>query len=114
MLFPYDNFQDVKKGLEKKWKRDNEHLPTYDFILQHGLENYIKYCTKFAWLMVSQVPPLEIEYKDNIFNPRTHVLSQLFSFDGDQSRTRRILCYLWPTLQDCQGKVLVKGEVILG
>ena len=82
-------------------------------ILKRDLENYIKYCTKFAWLMVSQVPPLEIEYKDNIFNPRTHVLSQAFSFEADRSRTRRIFCYLWPTLQDCQGKVLVKGEVVL-
>lgn len=63
--------------------------------------------------MVSQVPPLEIEYEDKVFNPRTHVPSQAFSFDADQSRTRRILCYLWPTLHDCQGKVLVKGEVIL-
>ena len=63
--------------------------------------------------MVSQVPPLEIEYKDNVFNPRTHVLSQAFSFNADESETRRNLIYLWPTLQDCQGKVLVKGEVIL-
>ena len=63
--------------------------------------------------MVSQVPPLEIEYKDNVFNPRTHVLSQAFSFNAYKSDTRRDLIYLWPILQDCQGKVLVKGEVTL-
>ena len=72
--------------------------------------------------MVSQVPPLEIEYKDEVFNSRTHVLSQAFSFPEDHglahhqrhpTARRTIVCYLWPTLQDCEKKVLVKGEVIL-
>ena len=44
------------------------------------------------------------------------------AFNDERSPTRRpaysesqpILCYLWPTLQDCDGKVIRKGEVVLG
>ena len=48
-------------------------------------------------------------------------MSQAFSFTEERSPTRRpirsesrtVLCYLWPTLEDCDGKVIRKGEVIL-
>ena len=93
-------------------------------MLLFSLDEYIKYCTKFAWCVVSQVPPLQIEYRSNIYNSRTHVQSQAFSFGEDHtSRSsyqevypegqKTVRCYLWPTLQDCEGKVIIKGEVLL-
>lgn len=112
----------VKEVIKTKWIRDDDILPSYNYTVMYSLDEYINYCTKFAWCMVSQVPPLEIEYKNNVFNPRTHVLSQAFSFRGENwadhhrrhpKAQQTIMCYLWPTLQDCQGKVIVKGEVVL-
>ena len=108
--------------METKWVRDNDILPSYNSTVIYSLDEYIKYCTRFAWCMVSQVPPLEIEYKNKVFDSRTHVLSQAFSFGGENcpdhhrrhpKAQQTIMCYLWPTLQDCQGKVIIKGEVIL-
>ena len=112
----------VKEVIKTKWIRDDDIVPSYNYTVMYSLDEYIKYCTKFAWCMVSQVPPLEIEYKNKVFDSRTHVLSQAFSFGGENcpdhhrrhpKAQQTIMCYLWPTLQDCQGKVIVKGEVIL-
>jgi len=96
-------------------------LLDYDSILLHGLNDYIKYCTQFAWCAVTQVPPLKIDYKTAAYSSRSHTVSQAFSSTEERSPTRRsirsesrtVLCYLWPTLQDCDGKVIRKGEVIL-
>ena len=112
----------VKEVITTKWIRYDDIVLSYNSTVIYSLDEYIKYCTKFAWCMVSQVPPLEIEYKNKVFDSRTHVLSQAFSFGGENCPDHRrrhpkaqqtIMCYLWPTLQDCQGKVIVKGEVIL-
>ena len=112
----------VKEVIRTKWIRYDDILPSYNYTVIYSLDEYIKYCTKFAWCMVSQVPPLEIEYKNKVFDSRTHVLSQAFGFGGENcpddhrrhpKAQQTIMCYLWPILQDCQGKVVVKGEVIL-
>lgn len=118
--------QNVKSVIATQWKRRrnlqrDQLLLDYDSILLHDLSDYIQYCTRFAWCAVTQVPPLTIDYTTATFSSRSHTVSQAFSFGDEKSPTRRpvysesrsILCYLWPTLQDCDGKVIRKGEVIL-
>ncbi|XP_058940404.2 trichohyalin isoform X2 [Pocillopora verrucosa] len=97
-------------------------LPEYDRNILHSLKDYIQYCIQFAWCAVTQVPPLKIDHTTTVYSSKSHIISQAFSLtDQDRGRSRRsyssearnIICYLWPTLLDCDGKVISKGEVIL-
>lgn len=118
--------QDVKSYISRQWNerhytQRDQLLPDYDSILLLSLNDYIKYCTQFAWCAVTQVPPLKIDYTTVAYSSRSNMVSQAFTFTEERSPTRRplysesrsIMCYLWPTLQDCDGKVIRKGEVIL-
>ena len=115
--------QHVKSSVASRWngRYRDPLLLDYDSILLQGLNDYIKYCTQFAWCAVTQVPPLKIDYSTTAYSPRSHTISQAFSFTEEgsptrspvRSESRTILCYLWPTLQDYDGKVIRKGEVIL-
>ena len=122
----YFHFQRVKSCIATKWNRQGhlqrDHLLLeYDSILLHRLNDYIKYCTLFAWCALTQVPPMKIDYSTTVYNSRSHMVSQAFSSSQERSPTRRpvypegqsILCYLWPVLEDCDGKVIRKGEVVL-
>ena len=115
--------QHVKSSLTSQWnsRYRDPLLLAYDSFLLFSLNDYIKYCTQFAWCAVTQVPPLKIDYKTAAYSSRSHTVSQAFSSTEERSPTRRpirsesrtVLCYLWPTLQDCDGEVIRKGEVIL-
>ena len=115
--------QHVKSSVASRWngRYRDPLLLDYDSILLQGLNDYIKYCTQFAWCAVTQVPPLKIDYKTAAYSSRSHTVSQAFSSTEERSPTRRpvrsesrtVFCYLWPTLQDYDGKVIRKGEVIL-
>ena len=113
--------QNVKSSIANEWnRRYRAHLLLeYDSILLHGLNDYIKYCTQFAWCAVTQVPSLKIDYSTAAYSSRSHTVSQAFTEERSPTRrpvrseSRTVLCYLWPTLQDCDGKVIRKGEVIL-
>jgi len=115
--------QDVKSAIANEWKRryQGHLLLDYDRMLLHDLNDYIKYCTQFSWCAVTQVPPLKIDYNTAAYSSRSHTVSQTVSFTEERSPTRRpvrsksrtVLCYLWATLPDCDGKVIRKGEVIL-
>ena len=119
------NFQDVKRSISEKWTRHQLQrgslLLEYDSDLLYRLKDYIKYCTQFAWCAVTQVPPLKIDYKTTDYDTKVHGVSQAFSPSEERSpsrrkmysETRKIMCYLWPTLLDCDGKVIRKGEVLL-
>ena len=96
-------------------------LPEFDRDLLYSLDDYIRYCTQFAWCAVTQVPPLKIDYQTAVYSSKSHTVSQAFSSNEERSPTRRliysesrnIMCYLWPTLLDCDGNVIRKGEVLL-
>lgn len=117
--------QDVKRSISEKWTRHQLQrgslLLEYDSDLLYRLNDYIKYCTQFAWCAVTQVPPLKIDYKTTDYDTKVHGVSQAFSPSEERSpsrrkmysETRKIMCYLWPTLLDCDGKVIRKGEVLL-
>ena len=115
----------MKRSISEKWSRQQlqrgSFLLEYDLDLLYRLNSYIKYCTQFAWCAVTQVPPLKIDYKTTDYDSKVHEVSQAFSPSEKRSSSRRamysetrnIMCYLWPTLLDCDGKVIRKGEVML-
>ena len=115
--------QDVKKDLKKTWREnDTKLLPKYDKSLKNDLKGYIEYCTQFSWRIVTQVPPLKVDYKSSTFNPSFHKESQAFSFTHQQGTSeswvesqgrKQIKCYVWPTLCDSGNRVIEKGDVIL-
>lgn len=115
--------QDVKKDLKKTWREnDTKLLPKYDKSLKNDLKGYIEYCTRFSWRIVTQVPPLKVDYKSSTFNPSFHKESQAFSFTHQQGTSeswvesqgrKQIKCYVWPTLCDSGNIVIEKGDVIL-
>lgn len=115
--------EDVMTSICTTWVSPRTQLlPEYDRYLLQSLKDYIHYCIQFAWYAVTQVPPLKIDYTTTVYSSKSHIVSQAFSLteqDRSPSRhshsfeARKIMCYLWPTLLDCDGKVISKGEVIL-
>jgi len=111
----------VKSEVLRKWKtqlnqqketRRDPSLPNVDDkLLNDGLERYINYCCRFSWRLVTQVPPLKISYYTTDFDPICHVESTCFA--GDKRPSPKIKCFLWPTLLDCDNRVIAKGEVLL-
>jgi len=113
--------EEVKRSISSKWIRTANLLLEYDSVLLHDLNDYINYCTRFAWCALTQVPPMKINYSTAAYSSRSHIMSQAFAASETRSPSRRsayteaqkILCYLWPVLQDCDGKIIRKGEVVL-
>ena len=113
----------IKKEIKEKWKEQykQKNLPSYDKILKKELKSYIEYCTQFAWRIVTQVPPLKIDYKSSTYNPASHNESQAFSSSASRhtperwasSQERTNIIYVWPTLHDFDGRVIEKGDVVL-
>ncbi|CAH3046942.1 unnamed protein product [Porites lobata] len=115
--------KDVKKDLKKRWKEnDKKLLPNYEKSLKNDLKGYIEYCTRFAWRIVTQVPPLKVDYQSSTFNPSYQNESQAISFSAKQSTSeswvesqgrKQIKCFVWPTLLDSENRVIEKGDVVL-
>ena len=111
--------------MKEKWKehkKKEEILPSYDKSLKKELKGYIEYCTRFPWRVVTQVPPLKIDYNSSAFNPLYHNESQAFRTSAKINASQRwastqeekqIYCYLWPTLYDWEKRVIAKGDVVL-
>ena len=115
----------AKKEIKEKWREQYEqkNLPSYDKSLRNELKPYIEYCTRFAWRIVTQVPPLMIDYKSTTYNSASHNESQAFlssvlqhppeRWASMQERPKIVKCYVWPTLHDFDRRVIEKGDVIL-
>ena len=114
----------TKRELKEKWKENGKQaiLPSYDKGLKNDLKSYIEYCTQFSWRIVTQVPPLKIDYKSSTFNPAYHNVSQAFLSSATQHTPQRwasaqdrkhVKCYVWPTLHDCDNRVIEKGDIVL-
>lgn len=115
-------FQTVKQTLQTKWKdelnpqkpktKQEPVLPPFNEKLLNSLANYIGYCCRFSWRVVTQLPPLKIAYQGHKYDPRHHIESQC-SPRNKKSTSPQIRCFLWPILLDSDGTVLVRGEVAL-
>lgn len=80
------------------------------------LTDYIKACIRLAWRMVTQVPPLQLEYKSLKFDKAVHKLAR-FQCNTDDQRFGEapgedIACYLWPALLEGGGRIIFPGEVL--
>ena len=137
VLYVYSRYsstqQTVKKDLENKWRQQLQEqqqqqkkrghrghatyaediLPPFDgSIRPDHLLKYIEYCCQFSWRMVTQVPPLKIEFKSEMYDPKIHNESSSFAKEK-KTCPSQVKCYLWPTLLDCDNRVIEKGEVVL-
>lgn len=118
-------FRTVKKQVKEKWRqssRKGEIIPAFEKSMKNDLKSYVWYCTQFSWRIVTQVPPLKIDYKTWSFNPSDHNESQAFTSFAQSQTPRRwadpqeqtsIKCYVWPTLYDWDQRVIEKGDVVL-
>jgi len=109
----------VKHNLANKWREELQPkrgytkepvLPPFDDKLINGsLAKYIDYCCRFAWRVVTQVPPIKIAYQDHQFEPSYHTES---ASSAKTQKSNKIKCFLWPTLLDCENRIITKGVVL--
>lgn len=78
------------------------------------LDDYIKACIRLSWRLVTQLPPLQLEYSCRKFNEQKHRIKRSFhNLDSDDSnQSGDILCYTWPALLEQGGRVIFPAEVI--
>lgn len=102
-----------EEGLQSKAKKTGLNLPPLSSYDEKSgkLAKYMDYCCKFSWRMVTQVPPLKLNYQSQQFDERSHVPG--FESDKKQTSSSQIKCFLWPTLLGCEKRVIAKGEVLL-
>ena len=87
-----------------------------------GLSDYINACIRLTWRMVTQVPPMQLEYQSSTLKDihifRGHhsspeMCSTRATTEGQASdEEQEIACYLWPALLDGGGKLIRAGEVL--
>nr|XP_058940338.1 uncharacterized protein LOC131768632 [Pocillopora verrucosa] len=118
-----DCFQkDVRKIVWERWtncmsEREESFLPrpSEDVLTQLG--DYIKACIRLTWRMVTQVPPMQLEYGAVQFDKDLHKLARFqnraeFCRGADHLTGQIIACYLWPALLESGGRTIFLGEVM--
>lgn len=81
---------------------------------------YIKACIRLTWRMVTQIPPMQIEYKSFYLQNSHRKIGYHNSPDmhtkemgpSGQVQGEEIACYLWPGLLDGGGRLIRPGEVL--
>ncbi|KAJ7353721.1 hypothetical protein OS493_032591 [Desmophyllum pertusum] len=98
----------LRLAQERKGKRSCRIIPSME-LLNH-LDDYLKACIQLTWRMVTQVPPLKLEYQTFGFHRDYHKLHAEACADGLSGQE---VCYLWPGLVVGGGRKIILGEVIL-
>ena len=81
--------------------------------LLDNLDDYLKACIKLTWRMVTQVPPLRLEYQTFTYNRDCHkVVKPRAEVRTDRYQGQKVY-YLWPGLMDGGGRIISAGEVAL-
>ena len=83
-------------------------------------QEYIKASIQLTWRMVTQTPPLRLEYHSSRLqrhhkNMGYHMSPEVRTLGKgtpDQHQEEEIACYLWPGLFDGEGRCIRKGEVL--
>ena len=91
------------------------YAPSQEVLLK--LDSYIKDCIRLTWRMVTQLPPLRLEYYSPRFDRHIHKKTTFQnSTEKNQSNEKslgeEILCYLWPGLLDGGGRLILQGHVL--
>ena len=81
--------------------------------LLDDLDDYLEACIKLTWRMVTQVPPLRLDYTTFTFNSNRHKMVGCDSEVMSERFQEQRVCYLWPTLVDGGGRVISRGDVTL-
>lgn len=105
-----------------KWiEEDTTCIFTPSWHLLRNLVSYINACIRLAWRMVTQVPPMKLEYKSMKYDKLIHQKISRNRNLKQRPRTRssaqqdqdeEIACYLWPGLQDGGGRQTRLAEVL--
>ena len=77
------------------------------------MDDYLKACIKLTWRMVTQVPPLRLQYHTFTYKRECHKIVGCQDDAGDDRYQYHKVYYLWPGLEDGGGRTIVKGEVAL-
>ena len=122
-------FQDVIQAAKWKWSRWQEkEILVRNSQISHAVsqlhkplfQEYIKASIQLTWRMVTQTPPLRLEYHSSHLqryhkNMGYHMspeVRMLVKGTPDQHQEEEIACYLWPGLFDGEGRCIRKGEVL--
>ncbi|XP_066030249.1 uncharacterized protein [Pocillopora verrucosa] len=90
-------------------KRLLRKIPWEELLLD--LADYVKKLVKLTWRMVTQLPPLRLEYHKTTFNSQYHIMAGSDHKDKVGKDHEKPVCYLWPGLLDGGGRVIRVGEV---
>lgn len=112
--------KDVKQVISGRWtkclqeEQEMPLLPPFSEEVITEVDDYIKACVRLSWKIVTQVPPLRLEYSSSKFNKRIHSRTRLYYNNerSEQGQSENIACYLWPALVEHGGKVIFPGEVL--
>jgi len=117
-------FQDVKHVAGRKlttWQTEDRffQLPPYT-LNDSTVVKYMKACMQLTWRMVTQIPPLQMEYKSLFLQKNQTKIGYHNSPDmltketgpSGQDQVEEIACYLWPGLLDGGGRLIRAGEVL--
>nr|XP_058941873.1 uncharacterized protein LOC131770178 [Pocillopora verrucosa] len=109
--FTKDSFlkQIVVKCEHVSGKRLLRKIPWKELLLD--LADYVKKLVKLTWRMVTQLPPLRLEYHKTTFNSQYHIMAGSDHKDKVGKDHEKPVCYLWPGLLDGGGRVIRVGEV---
>ena len=106
-----------KNGLNglTRMNRSCMHLATQEVLLK--LDSYIKDCIRLTWRMVTQLPPLRLEYHSPRFDRHIHKKTAYQNSTeenpgNEESSGEEVLCYLWPGLLDGGGRLILQGQVL--
>lgn len=101
-------FQDVKNVAGRKlntWQTEDRffQLPPYT-LYDSTVIKYMKACMQLTWRMVTQIPPLQMEYKSLFLQKNQTKIGYHNSPDmltketgpSGQDQVEEIACYLWP------------------
>jgi len=117
--------QDVINIVYTKWtqwcEEDKSCVFSPALHLLHDLHMYIKACLLLTWRMVTQVPPMKLEYECPRLRKNIHKKMGYHTSHNVRARTQssaqqdddeEIACYLWPGLVDGGGRLIRAGEVL--
>lgn len=106
----------------EKWcEEDKSCLFTPSRQLLKCLDKYFQACLRLSWRMVTQVPPMELEYQTLKFNTIIHTdrryrdgykMREKTVSPPQETQEEDIACYLWPALRDGGGRIIKGGEVV--
>ena len=102
--------------IQRKLSHDPRNQRSSKIILSEQLlkelEDYVRACIKLTWRMVTQVPPMKLEYQTFTFKHDFHKITEYQSQSRPEGFVGKKVRYLWPALLDGGRRVLNLAEVI--